>query len=122
MRILIVCVLALFTGCAQNLMRSSTVVTPSTAPAVVATLAPLGSFEWAIAPDYTRAISIVRRSTARLALGQLSAEKADAAVALAIQARDKLNDAVRADAATASRLVNEAREHMQDAEKILEAQ
>ena len=99
-------------------------VRPSEDPLVaVGTLAPLGSFEWAVAPEYTRAARIARAATVALRRGWINT---DIAVQISTQGREavrKLDEAVRLERegqpARANGLVAEARKILDTLDKTL---
>jgi len=99
-------------------------VAPGQDPLIaIGTLARLGSFEWAVAPEYTRAARIARQATVALRRGWINT---DLAVQISTQGREavrKLDEAVRLERegqpARANGLVAEARKILDTLDKTL---
>lgn len=120
MRILILIAAALvLSACAAPTTPLATASAPrDTGVIVSATLAPLGSFEWTVAPDYTR-LAVTRRLAARLlAQGRISVDVAEQVQVEADAARGLLDAAVAAGGGAAN--VAQAREHIVRAQKLVE--
>lgn len=122
MRILIPLLAAvLLTACAAPQQLASAPAR-DTGVIVTATLAPLGSFEWQVAPDYTR-LATVRRLAARA----LTNERITLAQAVQVQveadaARKALDEAVSlGGGSVAESLVAQARERITRAAALVEA-
>lgn len=108
--------LALLSACAGPQLASAP--ERDTGVIAVATLAPLGSFEWQVAPDYTR-MAMTRRIAARLLTqGRITVEVAEQVQAEADAARRLLDEAVAAGGGAAN--VAQAREHIARAQKLVE--
>ena len=89
---------------------------------VSATLAPLGSFEWQVAPDYTRLATTRRLAARALTNGRISIATAEQVQAEADAARRALDEAVRVaptSRATAEALVAKARAGIARAQALL---
>lgn len=115
---ILVAALALLSACAQSTPLASAPERDS-GVIVVGTLAPLGSFEWQVAPDYTR-LATTRRIAARLLTqGRITVETAEQVQAEADAARRLLDEAVAAGGGAAN--VAQAREHIARAQKLVEA-
>lgn len=85
---------------------------------VVGTLAPLGSFEWQVAPDYTK-LATTRRLAARLLTnGRITVQTAEQVQVEADVARRLLDEAVAAGGGAAN--VAQAREHIARAAALVE--
>lgn len=89
---------------------------------VSATLAPLGSFEWTVAPDYTRLATTRRLAARALTNGRISIATAEQVQVEADAARSALDEAVRVaptSRATAEALVAKARSSIARAAALL---
>ncbi len=105
-------------SCAQAPVQLASTPQRDTGVIAVATLAPLGSFEWQVAPDYTR-LAVTRRLAARLlAQGRISVEVAEQVQVEADAARRLLDAAVAVGSGAAN--VAQAREHIARAQKLVE--
>ena len=99
-------------------------VAPGQDPLVaVGTLAPLGSFEWAVAPEYTRATRIARQATVAMRRGWINTEIAVEITTKGREAVRKLDEAVKLERerqpARANALVAEARKTLDAMDKKL---
>lgn len=84
---------------------------------VVGTLAPLGSFEWQVAPDYTR-LATTRRLAARLLTnGRITVQTAEQVQVEADAARRLLDEAVAAGGGSAN--IAQAREAIARAQALI---
>lgn len=115
--LILVAAIALLSACAQTTPLASAPERDS-GVIVVGTLAPLGSFEWTVAPDYTR-MATTRRIAARLLTqGRITVEVAEQVQAEADAARRLLDEAVAAGGGAAN--VAQAREHIARAAALVE--
>lgn len=119
--ILIAAALAL-AACAGPTAPLSSVPARDTGVIVSATLAPLGSFEWQVAPDYTRLATTRRLAARALTNGRISIATAEQVQTEADAARSALDEAVRVaptSRATAEALVAKARAGIARAQALL---
>lgn len=118
MRILILVLAALLSACAAPQAQLASSPARDTGVIAVGTLAPLGSFEWQVAPDYTR-LATTRRLAARLLTqGRITVETAEQVQIEADAARRLLDEAVAAGGGAAN--VAQAREHIARAAALVE--
>lgn len=118
---LLVAVLAL-SACAAPTTPLVTTPARDTGVIVTATLAPLGSFEWQVAPDYTRLATTRRLAARALTNGRISVATAEQVQAEADSARRALDEAVataQGNRASADALVTKARESLARAAALL---
>lgn len=89
----------------------------------IATLAPLGSFEWRVAPSFTRSALLRRNAERQLRRHELSFDRGAGVLAATDRARAALDAAVKADAAKdvlrAEKLAKEGADALDEAEAIL---
>lgn len=119
--ILIAAALAL-AACAGPTAPLSSVPARDTGVIVSATLAPLGSFEWQVAPDYTRLATTRRLAARALTNGRISIATAEQVQTEADAARSALDEAVATaprNRAVADSLVARARESIARAGALL---
>ncbi|GIK83027.1 MAG: hypothetical protein BroJett024_41320 [Alphaproteobacteria bacterium] len=122
-RILILIAAALsLAACAGPTAPLSSAPARDTGVIVTATLAPLGSFEWQVAPDYTRLATTRRLAARALTNGRISIATAEQVQVEADAARSALDEAVAAaprNRAVADSLVAKARESIARAAALL---
>ena len=109
-------------ACAAPTTPLSTSPARDTGVIVSATLAPLGSFEWTVAPDYTRLATTRRLAARALTNGRISIATAEQVQAEADAARRALDEAVATaprNRAVADSLVAKARESIARAAALL---
>lgn len=109
-------------ACAAPTTPLSTAPARDTGVIVSATLAPLGSFEWQVAPDYTRLATTRRLAARALANGRISIATAEQVQVEADAARSALDEAVRvapSSRAVADSLVAKARAGIARAQALL---
>jgi hypothetical protein len=108
-------------GCASNPIEGNAVHGKDTGSFVVGTIAPINSFEWKVAPLYTRSAVIRRTAAAKLQRGQIDVPTAQFVQGVADLARSKLDQAVREDAKRmpTSTLVRDAEDLLNQAAKRL---
>lgn len=109
-------------ACAAPTTPLSTAPERDTGVIVTATLAPLGSFEWTVAPDYTRLATTRRLAARALTNGRISIATAEQIQVEADAARSALDEAVAAaprNRAVADSLVAKARESIARAAALL---
>lgn len=112
---LIVAVALALSACASPGAQLASVPDRDSGVIVTATLAPLGSFEWTVAPDYTR-LATTRRIAARLlAKGRITVETVEQVQQEADAARRLLDEAVKAGGGD----VTQAREHIARAQALI---
>lgn len=122
-RILILIAAALsLAACAGPTVPLASVPARDSGVIVTATLAPLGSFEWTVAPDYTRLATTRRLAARALTNGRISIATAEQVQVEADAARSALDEAVRvapSSRAVADSLVAKARESIARAQALL---
>lgn len=118
MRILILAAALLLSACGTT-TPLSTAPARDTGVIVTATLAPLGSFEWQVAPDYTKLATTRRLAARALTNGRITVATAEQVQVEADAARRLLDEAVAAGGGTAN--VAQAREAIARAAALLEA-
>lgn len=122
-RILILIAAALsLAACAGPTVPLSTAPARDSGVIVTATLAPLGSFEWTVAPDYTRLATTRRLAARALTNGRISIATAEQVQTEADAARRALDEAVATaprNRAVADSLVAKARASIARAAALL---
>lgn len=122
-RILILIAAALsLAACAGPTVPLASAPVRDTGVIVTATLAPLGSFEWTVAPDYTRLATTRRLAARALTNGRISIATAEQVQVEADAARRALDEAVATaprNRAVADSLVAKARESIARAAALL---
>lgn len=119
--ILIVAALAL-AACAAPTAPLTSAPARDSGVIVTATLAPLGSFEWQVAPDYTRLATTRRLAARALTNGRISIATAEQVQVEADAARRALDEAVATaprNRAVADSLVAKARAGITRAQALL---
>lgn len=115
--LILAAVVAALSACAAPGAQLVSAPERDTGVIVVGTLAPLGSFEWQVAPDYTR-LATTRRLAARLLTnGQITVQTAEQVQAEADHARRLLDEAVAAGGGAAN--VAQAREAIARAQALI---
>lgn len=114
--LMIAAVAAVLSACAAPGAQLVSAPERDTGVIVVGTLAPLGSFEWQVAPDYTK-LATTRRLAARLLTnGRITVQAAEQVQAEADAARRLLDEMVVAGGGN----VTQAREHIARAAALVE--
>lgn len=109
-------------ACAAPTTPLATTPARDTGVIVTATLAPLGSFEWQVAPDYTRLATTRRLAARALTNGRISVATAEQVQVEADAARRALDEAVstaQGNRAGADALVTKARASIARAAALL---